>query len=250
MDRPKIAMIDVLDDPSYEITEIFRLILADSGFSRDILIKIDGLNYNFSLPQNIEVVGIIISGSVHHIYEDEGKEWKDNLCDFIRKFQNRTPILGICFGHNAIAQALGAEVGPNERGKEIGCLPIYTTEEARKDILFAQFKSGSLVSLSHLDSVLVLPENAIHLAFNEHSVNQAFRVGKSWGIQFHPELQPRLFKQLLLGRIKRLRREAKTGEADELQVISDSVQECPEAVKVLKRFVSLCFTESQTTKGD
>lgn len=241
-----IAMIDVLDDAPYDITEIFNLMLKSCGFRKKLLYRIDGLTPNIVIPSNTK--GVIISGSVHHIYDDcIGKNWKDALCEFVRIHYKEIPILGICFGHQVIARALGGKVAPNDLGREIGTFPIYTTPEVEQDLLFNKFKNGSLVSQSHIDHVVELPYESVRLAYNRHSPNQVFKIGKSWGIQFHPELQPKLFRQLLFGRIERLRKEANIGEADELQAVSNSVQECPEAVKVLKRFVSLCFAEIQTT---
>jgi len=244
----RIALIDVLDDPPYDITEIFRSVLTACGFSEDILVRIDGLAPKLYFPQDIELTGIIISGSIHHIYENRGKKWKNSLCDFIRRFYNQIPILGVCFGHQAIAYALDGRVIPNDKDKQIGSLPIYLTAEANKDLLFSQFKSGGLVPLSHLDHVSILPEKAVRLAYNEHSPNLAFRVGKSWGIQFHPELRPPLFKQLLSGRVKSLEKEDLSDEASTLQKVIESIKDCPEAIGVLKRFVQHCLKEHE--KGE
>jgi len=242
-----IALIDVLDDPPYDITAIFNELLSSYGFDQPF-VRVDGLGPEIAIPSGM--TGIVISGSVHHIYDTKGKNWKDSLCELAKTHYAQIPVLGICFGHQALAQALGGKTVPNSLGREVGTVPIYTTPEAKQDLLFCGFKSGSLVPQSHLDHVAELPNGAVRLAYNSYSPNQAFKIGKSWGIQFHPELQPQLFEQLLSSRIKTLRKEAKITEANKLQTVSDSVQECPQAVEVLKRFVSLCLTESQTMKGD
>lgn len=239
-----IALIDVLDDPPHDITAIFNDLLNSNGFGQPFS-RVDGLRSDIVIPSG--ATGIVISGSVHHIYDAKGKNWKDSLRGLVKSHYTQIPILGICFGHQALAEALGGKVTLNVLGREIGTVPIYTTVDAGQDLLFGEFKSGSLVSQSHIDHVVELPHESVRLAYNSHSPNQAFRIGKNWGIQFHPELQPQLFRQLLFGRIERLRKETKIGEADELQTMSDSVQECLEAVNVLKRFVSLCFAETQTT---
>lgn len=236
-----IAMIDVLDDVPYDITEIFNSVLESCGFQEKLLCKVDGLTPNIVIPSNVK--GVIISGSVHHIYDSEGNNWKETLSEFVRKYYKQVPILGICFGHQVIAQALAGKVVQNDLGKEIGTVPIYTTPEAGQDLLFNGFRSGRLVPESHLDHVVELPPEAVRLAYNDHSPNQAFRVGKSWGIQFHPELQPQLFKQLLLGRVKKMFEEGNVEEASRLQEICESVRECPESVEVLRRFVSFCLAE-------
>lgn len=238
----KIALVDVLDDPPYNITEIFRSVLTSRGLSKETLIRIDGLTPQLVLPQDVNIIGFIISGSIHHIYEKKGtEEWKNNLCEFVRRFYARIPILGVCFGHQVLAYALGGKIGPSDRGKEIGTIPIYVTEVAKNDLLFGQFKNGSLVPLSHLDHVLTPPKGTTILAYNAHSPNQAFKVGKSWGIQFHPELTPQLFKHLLGGRIKNLKAQDASDEANALQKIADSIKDCPEAIDVLERFVLHCL---------
>lgn len=234
-------MIDVLDDMPYNITEIFNKLLCIRGFNEKIFCRVDGLKLGFSITSDVR--GVVISGSIHHIYDQgTGKDWKDALCEFVRVNHNKIPILGICFGHQVIAQALGGEVAPHSY-REIGTVPIYITPDARKDPLFNGFKDGNFVPESHIDHVIKLPPRAVRLAYNSHSPNQAFNIGKSWGIQFHPELQSNLFKQLLAGRVKKLREEGKILEANMLQNISESVQECPWAVKILKRFISFCLAE-------
>lgn len=237
----KIVLIDVLDDKFFNIADIFRSVLLDCGIPTDILVKIDGLRSKIILPQNFKMVGFIISGSVHHIYEEKGKIWKDNLCEFIRNFYEKIPILGVCFGHQAIAYALRGKVVPNEKGKTVGTLPLSVTFDAKTDPLFSEFENGSLVPLSHLDHVLTLPKQAIRLAYNQYAPNQAFRIGNSWGIQFHPELTSRVFRELISARIKSSEENSLPDEANTLRNVHASIKECPAAINVLKRFVLHCL---------
>jgi GMP synthase-like glutamine amidotransferase len=65
-------------------------------------------------------------------YED--KEWIHNLCTFVKKIYDEYPskrVIGICFGHQIIAQALGGKVELNEKGWEIAVRRITLTERAK-----------------------------------------------------------------------------------------------------------------------
>lgn len=234
----KIVMIDVLDDPPFNITQIFQDLLRENGVQEDLLVRVDGLTSNLVLPSNISIGGFIISGSLHNVGEPKGKEWQDELCRFVRATYHTVPIFGVCFGHQLLAYALGGKIEQAKR--EVGCTSLFLTQEGAQDVLFSGFTSGSFIPTSHGDVVTALPGEAVCLARNDHSENQAFRIGRSWGIQFHPELQPPLFHQLLGGRYERLIREGKDKEARELQGIIDSLRVCPEAIGVLLRFIHLC----------
>lgn len=122
-------------------------------------------------------------------------------------------------------------------------MPIYTTKEAYDDELFSTFTDGSIVQETHLDHVAILPKGAICLAYNQHSPIQAFKIGKSWGIQFHPELRPKLFKQLFGGRIQNLLAENKLDEAENLKKIVANIKESPASIEILKKFIQYCFKE-------
>ena len=98
MKKKRIILIDVLDDPPYNITKIYQSVLESVGISDNVIVGVDGLSDSINMSSNIEMVGIIIPGSIHHIMEEKGKEWKQALCRFIRKHYNRIPTLGVCFG--------------------------------------------------------------------------------------------------------------------------------------------------------
>ena len=239
----KIILIDVLDDPPWNITKIYQSVLESVGINGNVIVGVDGLSDSINISSHIEMIGIIIPGSIHHIMEKKGKEWKQALCRFIRKYYNRIPILGVCFGHQAIAHALGGKIVANKQGREMGTVPIYITKEACNDELFSTFADGSIVQETHLDHVTILPDGSICLAYNQHSPIQAFRIGESWGIQFHPELKPKLFKQLFGRRIKNLTAEGKLNEAENLKKIIANIEESPASIEILKKFIRYCFKE-------
>lgn len=157
----------------------------------------DGISGQLPDPPSVTGRGscVIISGSYGTIFED--KPWIPPLLDFIRNAHDLgVHLLGICFGHHAIASALGGEVVFNPRGREMGTVPVYLTEEGWNSPLFRGFESGGLMSLLHRTHVSRMPEGAVRLAFNRMTPVQAFSVGNTFGLQFHPEITPVQLTQL------------------------------------------------------
>lgn len=125
--------------------------------------------------------GVIVSGSQTSVYDDH--DWIHEATEWIRRVHRAdVPILGVCWGHQFLAQALGGRVvdmGEYELGYEriarLGDDPLFEglPEE------FTSFET-------HSDRVAELPPGAATLARNDYGV-QAFRVGSTYGVQFHPE---------------------------------------------------------------
>ena len=96
-------------------------------------------------------------------------------------------ILGVCFGHQLLAQVLGGRVTRNPAGWELGEVRAKLTGEGRADPLMSGMPQTFSAYSSHGDAVNALPQGALMLAENSAGV-QAFRVGKKcYGVQFHPE---------------------------------------------------------------
>jgi GMP synthase (glutamine-hydrolysing) len=99
------------------------------------------------------------------------------------------PYLGICFGGQMLAVALGAQVERN-KVKEIGADTVRLTEEGRSDALFAGFDVETPVFQWHGDTFRV-PFGSALLAEGERCRNQAFRKNNAVALQFHLEATPR-----------------------------------------------------------
>ena len=107
------------------------------------------------LPEPTAFDGAIITGSAAAVYEDHA--WIPPLLDWIRHARGRTRLVGVCFGHQAMAQALGGRVEPSERGWGVG-LHRYRVVEPRP--WMTPSLSEIALSASHQDQVVVKPADA------------------------------------------------------------------------------------------
>jgi GMP synthase (glutamine-hydrolysing) len=142
------------------------------------------------------------------------------------------PVLGICFGHQLLATALGGAVGWNPRGREIGTVPITLTPAGTDDPLLGILPATFPAHVTHRQSVLRLPDGARILASSDLEPHQAFAVGaKVWGVQFHPEFSA----AAMHGYLDHFAGEL-TGEGFDLAALRGGVRETPQAASLLERF--------------
>ncbi|MEM2955764.1 MAG: glutamine-hydrolyzing GMP synthase [Nitrososphaerales archaeon] len=129
---------------------------------------------------SIRPKGIILSGGPASVYEKDAP-----LCD--RKiFDLGIPILGICYGMQAIAHALGGSVKQGEK-REYGKTELIIED---KSDLFQGFNDKIIVWMSHGDYVDMLPKGFDVIANSENCPTAAIRNKdkKIFGLQFHPEV--------------------------------------------------------------
>lgn len=123
----------------------------------------------------------------------------DHLVEELRLIEHALtrdkPILGICLGAQLIARAAGARVFPNPV-KEIGWAPVYWTDTAREDPLFADLGPPEMVFHWHGET-FELPAGAKWLALSDACRHQAFRFGSAYGLQFHLEVTPEMVSDWL-----------------------------------------------------
>jgi GMP synthase (glutamine-hydrolysing) len=125
--------------------------------------------------------GVVISGSQTSVYDD--LDWVHEATGWVQGVHTADiPVLGICWGHQFLARALGGRVvdmGEYELG--------YRTVDRVGDDPLLEGVSREFVGFeTHSDRVAELPPGARALARNDYGL-QAFRLGSAWGVQFHPE---------------------------------------------------------------
>jgi GMP synthase (glutamine-hydrolysing) len=132
------------------------------------------------LPDDTEFDGCLVTGSRASVYWEE--DWIEPTKEWVREAVDAgLPILGLCWGHQLLADVLGGTV--EDMGEyEIG----YRTVEHHGGPLFEGIDEEFLVFTTHSDHVAELPPGADLLAENDYGVH-GFRHGRVFGVQFHPE---------------------------------------------------------------
>ncbi len=131
-----------------------------------------------------------VMGGPMDVWEEERYPWLVDEKAVIREAvrERGMPFLGICLGHQLLADALGGEVAPMAQ-PEIGILDVELTPAGRSDPLLAGLPQGFKCLQWHDAEVVEPPPDATVLAGSSRCAAQALRVGKNaYGLQYHVEL--------------------------------------------------------------
>lgn len=189
-----------------------------------------------ALPEPERIAGAVVTGSPAMV--TKGDDWSIATERWLaRLHHDGTPILGVCYGHQLLARALGGEVDWNPRGREIGSVDVRLTDAAASDPLLEGLGRELTVQESHSQSVIRLPDEAVLLASNGIDPHQAYRVGSSsWGLQFHPEFDADIVRGYIAHRAEDLRAEG----LDPEQLARDA-RDDPRGAAILARFGRLAL---------
>jgi GMP synthase-like glutamine amidotransferase len=143
----------------------------------------------------------VTTGSRFSAYDDEG--WILALKDFVRRLHDADkPFVGICFGHQVMAEALGGKVEPSPQGWGIG---VHGMNVVKTEGWMQPQQTHCNIRYSHRDQIARLPEQSIVLAESDHCPVAMFRIGeKMLGIQGHPEFPADYVEALVRGRTERI----------------------------------------------
>lgn len=147
-----------------------------------------------ALPAACDVAdAFLITGSKSSVYDD--KTWIRSLEDFVRALHaTRTKLVGICFGHQLIAQALGGAVAKSTKGWGVG-INCYAVD----DTLLEQADGNELCLLaSHQDQVMQMPPGAKKIATSAHCEVAGMVLGEHiLTFQGHPEFTPEYARAIM-----------------------------------------------------
>jgi GMP synthase-like glutamine amidotransferase len=179
---------DILVETSGDYPDMFARLLAGHGFTFRTYRVVEG-----QFPARVtECDGWLITGSRHGVYEDH--DWIPPLEQFIRDtYAAHVPMVGICFGHQIIAQAMGGKVERYDGGWAVGAT----------DYDF----QGQPITLNawHRDQVVKAPAVAQVIATNDFCTNAALLYDdRIFTVQAHPEFRPEFVDGLMQTRGKGL----------------------------------------------
>lgn len=176
---------DELREKHGDYDDFFKKMLAGRGFDFVTYKALDGV-----LPASIhDADGWLITGSKFGAYE--GHDWIPPLEDFLRDvFDAGVPIVGVCFGHQILAQALGGKVEKFAGGWSVGATDYEVTDGPSERIL-----------AWHQDQVTEIPDQAEVIGSSDFCANAILAYGdKALTIQPHPEFTSAFLADLVEAR--------------------------------------------------
>lgn len=132
---------------------------------------------------------IINLGGPMSVYDDERYPWVHAEQQFIEeRIESEKPLMGICFGAQMIARALGANIYVGSQGKEIGWSKITVNDDGMKTPF--RYLDGELTHMMHWHGdTFDLPDGAVLLASSDKYKKQAYSYGDHiFAMQCHPEV--------------------------------------------------------------
>ncbi|MCP4023455.1 MAG: glutamine amidotransferase [Desulfobacteraceae bacterium] len=195
------------------------------------LIKVVDAEKQEALPDTSDCIGAVIAGS--HAMVTENLSWSLKIEDWVpRAVAAGVPLLGICYGHQLIARAMGGQVGYHPQGIEIGSVQIELAPTLSPDPLFKELPVKFYVHACHSQTVRALPPGAQTLAKNEVEPRHAFRLGKStWGVQFHPEYDEAIMRAYIEGMASEIKK-----SGNNKKDLLNKVAPTPVALEIIQRF--------------
>lgn len=200
------------------------------GSYGDMFRQLLGPEYRYSyydvraghLPEQVDRhEAYLITGSASGVYD--GDAWIEALKQFIQQASGRTAMVGICFGHQIMAEAYGGHVEKSSKGWGVG-LHSYEIKR-RADWMNADATPVLSIPVSHQDQIIELPPDAKVLAASEFTPYAVLEYPqrRAISLQGHPEFSPEYASALIdLRRGTRYRQDVADAAVDSLKRPNDS----------------------------
>ncbi|MBA2492648.1 MAG: glutamine amidotransferase [Gammaproteobacteria bacterium] len=184
------------------------------------------------LPDARHFLGVVITGSDAMLTDNP--DWSLRTQAWLERIlpNEKIPVLGVCYGHQLLAQTLGGKIGWSENGEELGTISVTLTANGERDPLLGAVGRQFVVQAAHSQAVLELPPGARLLARNAHEPIQSFAWGtNAWGVQFHPEFDADISRTYIEDD-----REALEHEGRELDAMLRATRDTDHGAVLLRRF--------------
>ncbi len=171
---------------------MFQTLLAGRGYAWATYDAPDG-----GIPDSPEACdAYIVTGAAAGVYD--GDPWIADLLAFLRAARGRAKLVGVCFGHQAMAQAFGGAAIKSPKGWGVG---LHTYDVVRPAGWMQTSARAVSLSASHQDQVVELPPDATVLAGSGFCPNGLVAYGNdAVSCQLHPEFAPAYSMALIEGR--------------------------------------------------
>ncbi len=171
-----------------------KCLLKNGYFKKDNFKFVNILNPKKIKIKNINsYTGVILGGSGEINISNWDKKIQSKIIKIkpiLKKIiREDFPTLGICFGHQLIADLMGGKVVRHKDKAETGVYKICINKEGLRSPLFKNFPKTFFAVNGHNDSVVKIPKNAKLLASSKRCKIHALRIRQNiYTVQFHPEL--------------------------------------------------------------
>ncbi len=167
---------------------VLREFLKEDGIQWDTV----ELDEGHTIPRLEPYDMLWVMGGPMDVWDVEEHPWLIPEKRAIRRWvcELKRPFLGVCLGHQLLADALNGTCGP-QRPPEVGILDIELTEAGRSDPVFAGLPKQMKALQWHGVKVAQAPEDATVLARSDVCAIQAMRIGQhAYSMQYHVEIEP------------------------------------------------------------